>query len=247
MAMASNTQAQAHSSASDIHGDICSRIISLLTDNPAGNEVARSIAIDFLLSFNVTKVRISALRSDDALVFIGDYGFSPSTTGNFEPSEIWRKRVDEIRYVELNKAGFGFNPAHTCAAAQLRVRGITTGALAIYFANPLTESQTRELQAIVELLVGPISLFFFVRPNIPSLGVVPGTENKAIDGKLTERQTHILKRIAGGSTNHEIASALGFSVSTIRHETMRIFQILSVSDRQEAARKAQEIGLLANA
>jgi DNA-binding NarL/FixJ family response regulator len=43
-----------------------------------------------------------------------------------------------------------------------------------------------------------------------------------------------------GKTNHELASELGFSVSTIRHETMRIYQILSVSDRREAAREAME-------
>lgn len=245
--MIGTSQIDMHKVHSEIHGDVCNRIISLLTDNPAGNEVARAIALDFLFPFNVTKVRISGLRSDDALVFLGDYGFAPSTTGNSEPSEIWRKRDDEIRYVQLNKSGFGFNPEQTCAAVQLKIRGITTGVIAMYFAAALNADQCRELEEIIASLAGPISLFCFVRPNIPSLGVVPGTENKAIDGKLTERQTHILKRIAGGSTNHEIASALGFSVSTIRHETMRIFQILSVSDRQEAARKAQEIGLLANA
>jgi DNA-binding NarL/FixJ family response regulator len=47
-----------------------------------------------------------------------------------------------------------------------------------------------------------------------------------------------------GRTNHQIAIHLGFSVSTIRHETMRIYELLSVSDRQEAARKAKSVGLL---
>jgi len=40
-----------------------------------------------------------------------------------------------------------------------------------------------------------------------------------------------------GKTNHELAAELGFSVSTIRHETMRIYQALSVSDRKEAAKR----------
>ena len=43
-----------------------------------------------------------------------------------------------------------------------------------------------------------------------------------------------------GKTNHELASELGFSVSTVRHETMRIYQTLGVSDRREAAREAME-------
>jgi DNA-binding NarL/FixJ family response regulator len=37
---------------------------------------------------------------------------------------------------------------------------------------------------------------------------------------------------------------MGFSVSTIRHETMRIYQALSVSDRIEAAKKALALRLV---
>jgi DNA-binding NarL/FixJ family response regulator len=47
-----------------------------------------------------------------------------------------------------------------------------------------------------------------------------------------------------GKTNHELATELGFSVSTIRHETMRIYQALSVSDRKEAAKKALMLSLV---
>jgi DNA-binding NarL/FixJ family response regulator len=45
-----------------------------------------------------------------------------------------------------------------------------------------------------------------------------------------------------GKTNHDLATQLGYSVSTIRHETMRIYQALAVSDRREAARRALEYG-----
>ena len=46
-----------------------------------------------------------------------------------------------------------------------------------------------------------------------------------------------------GKTNHELAAELGFSVSTVRHETMRIYEALAVSDRKEAANKALLLGL----
>jgi DNA-binding NarL/FixJ family response regulator len=42
-----------------------------------------------------------------------------------------------------------------------------------------------------------------------------------------------------GKTNHELSLDLGFSVSTIRHETMAIYKELGVSDRKEAARVGQ--------
>jgi DNA-binding NarL/FixJ family response regulator len=37
-----------------------------------------------------------------------------------------------------------------------------------------------------------------------------------------------------------LAEDLGFSVSTIRHETMEIYRSLGASDRKEAAKIAQE-------
>ena len=59
--------------------------------------------------------------------------------------------------------------------------------------------------------------------------------------QLTPRQVSILRGMVEGKTNHELANELGFSVSTIRHETMRIYQALSVSDRKEAAKRIGSI------
>ena len=61
---------------------------------------------------------------------------------------------------------------------------------------------------------------------------------------FSARQLAILQGMVEGKTNHDLASDLGFSVSTIRHETMRIYQLLGVSDRREAAREALDQGIL---
>jgi len=62
---------------------------------------------------------------------------------------------------------------------------------------------------------------------------------------LTKRQLEILRRMTEGQTNAVIARGLGFSISTVRHETMRIYEKLGVSDRREAASKASATGLIA--
>ena len=49
---------------------------------------------------------------------------------------------------------------------------------------------------------------------------------------------------AEGKTNLELATELGFSFSTVRHETMRVYQALNVSDRKEAAKKALVLGIV---
>lgn len=54
---------------------------------------------------------------------------------------------------------------------------------------------------------------------------------------LTRRQNYVLRLLAEGLTNQEIGRELGFSESTIRHETMRIYEILGVAGRAEAITK----------
>ena len=46
-----------------------------------------------------------------------------------------------------------------------------------------------------------------------------------------------------GKTNHELATEVGFSASTVRPETMRIYQALSVIYRKGAAKKALMLSL----
>jgi DNA-binding NarL/FixJ family response regulator len=61
--------------------------------------------------------------------------------------------------------------------------------------------------------------------------------------ELSARQLMILAGMVDGKTNPELSTALGYSVSTIRHETMDIFKILGVADRKEAAKSAIAKGL----
>ena len=51
---------------------------------------------------------------------------------------------------------------------------------------------------------------------------------------LTDRQVQILAFIADRKTNIEIADAMGYSESTVRQETIRIFEKLQVNGRNEA-------------
>lgn len=52
---------------------------------------------------------------------------------------------------------------------------------------------------------------------------------------LTQRQQLILKLIAEGRTNNDIADMLAYSESLIRQETIRIYDVLDCSGRLEAA------------
>lgn len=62
---------------------------------------------------------------------------------------------------------------------------------------------------------------------------------------LTGRQLRILELLAEGRSHAEISTSIGFSESTVRHESMAIYRYLGAADRREAVRRALLRGLLA--
>jgi DNA-binding NarL/FixJ family response regulator len=89
----------------------------------------------------------------------------------------------------------------------------------------------------------PLSLYLSLNHEGRRVGASGNREDTGAE-HLTPRQLSILGGMVEVKTNHELATELGFSVSTIRHETMRIYQALAVSDRKEAAKKALSLQLL---
>ena len=75
----------------------------------------------------------------------------------------------------------------------------------------------------------------------------PGTEKNLVDHldkdefNLTERQHKIAGLIANGATNSAIARELCFSNSTIRYETVKLYERLRVKNRSEAAARIRQL------
>ncbi|WP_406278546.1 response regulator [Embleya sp. NBC_00896] len=77
-------------------------------------------------------------------------------------------------------------------------------------------------------------------PTDPGRGPGPGP-GLAV---LTERETEVLRLIATGSTNREIASRLFLSEGTVKNHISRILARLGLRDRTHAAIYAHDHGLL---
>ena len=61
---------------------------------------------------------------------------------------------------------------------------------------------------------------------------------------ITKREAEILKLIAAGLTNREIATQLVISPETVKKHTSNIYGKLNVTNRTEAAARARELDLL---
>lgn len=62
--------------------------------------------------------------------------------------------------------------------------------------------------------------------------------------ELSERETEIVRLLAAGRTNSDIAGELFISLATVKTHVSRIFDKLDVDNRTAAAKRAQELGLI---
>jgi len=61
---------------------------------------------------------------------------------------------------------------------------------------------------------------------------------------LSEREVHVLKQVASGLSNKQIANRLGISEKTVRNHLSRVFNKLRAANRTEAVLNAMRVGLL---
>jgi DNA-binding NarL/FixJ family response regulator len=79
----------------------------------------------------------------------------------------------------------------------------------------------------------------------PPSGAQPHRPPDQLPHSLTKRELEVLRLLAQGQTNQEIAQGLVVSPLTVKTHVQRIIGKLGVSDRTQAAVRAAELGLLA--
>jgi DNA-binding NarL/FixJ family response regulator len=74
--------------------------------------------------------------------------------------------------------------------------------------------------------------------------IAPAFEASSLPEPLTRREREVLRLMAGGSNNKEIADALGAAEGTVKNHASSIFAKLGVRDRTRAVLKALELGII---
>jgi DNA-binding CsgD family transcriptional regulator len=226
------------------------KFIEWLSFHPTSEDIARALATEYLNEFSVQGIRFGRLNSDDLIVVLGQFGYADADQyrDRVIPSSEWRA-VNSPDTILINSGTQGaYTPNDSMYVSCLRDRGVIQGYLIVEFKNPIHESDKARTTEAIEDLCVPIALYLSFQ-NRATNPIAPGTVilNDSRDSgasQLSPRQISILRGMVEGKTNHELATEMGFSVSTIRHETMRIYQALAVSDRKEAAKKALLLSLI---
>jgi DNA-binding CsgD family transcriptional regulator len=227
-----------------------SEFIEWLGFDPTGDEIARALSTDYLNEFAVQGIRFSSLQSDDSILILGEFGFENSHewADRRIPAIEWRARNTEPARVLKGESREKWCNGSTVYLETLRHRGLTQGHMMISFHKEVSSSDKARAANTIEDLCVSLALYLsfrnrsFIQTSLGSASLSFSRDSGV--GHLSARQLLILRGMVEGKTNNELATQMGFSVSTVRHETMRIYQALSVSDRKEAAKKALTLNLI---
>jgi DNA-binding CsgD family transcriptional regulator len=217
--------------------------IDWLSYHPTCDEISRALVMEYMAPLGACCARVGRLHADDSLEFLGEYGFDAGQAKQTFPSEVWRSWHNDEALIALGKNAAPWNPSKNLLMVQLRERGAVHGYLVLRFSKPVEDTESAEEIARNYAVALGLYLSLAHEPGSASTRTVIDRMETGTD-QLTPRQISILRGMVEGKTNHELANELGFSVSTIRHETMRIYQALAVSDRKEAAKKALSLALI---
>ena len=210
-------------------------MLDWLSHAPPIDSIARSLALDYLSSYNPIQTGLWHLSQDGTCVYIGQYGREASEVGRSYSSAEWRA-LKPVGGLALNADidnVMTWSHDKEFVVINLYARGVIIGLLTIRFAKALTSQASFKRDATN--CSRAISLYLSLRYHEKFDRNATALEVVKEERQLSERQLAILRGLSDEKTNRQISEELGFSVSTIRHETMRIYEILKVSDRFEAA------------
>jgi DNA-binding CsgD family transcriptional regulator len=220
------------------------RFSTFLTLHPKPIDVLAAISRDFLHVYGVTSVQLFSLLNNNVLELHSEIG----TPNKFTAAQLSQRKLEELETListenicrEIALAGCICDPKSTLTVTPFSSGTSLYGFFLVEW--PENHQLTKEAKEAVTLYSALSSLYFthskFFAIQNEKLG--QGATNGP---SISPRQIQILQGMVEGKTNHELATDLGFSVSTIRHETMAIFRALGVSDRKEAAKAAQQMEL----
>jgi DNA-binding CsgD family transcriptional regulator len=220
------------------------RFTTLLTLHPKPIDVLAALGRDFLHGYGVTSVQLFSLLNNNLLQLHAEIG----TPNKFTSASLSQRKLEELESLiasenicrEIALTGCICDPKSTLTVTPFNSGTTLYGFFLVEW--PENQKITNEAKEAVTLYSALSSLYF---THSKFFSFEPESVNGSTKApKISDRQIQVLQGMIEGKTNHELATDLGFSVSTIRHETMAIFRALGVSDRKEAAKAARQMEIL---
>jgi DNA-binding CsgD family transcriptional regulator len=229
--------------------------------NHSIDEILAHLVLRTLRPLEATSIYLFELSHEGTVDSVARYGASELTRNSYPDSYALRDKTpinDCIRshksvwittlpvwpdeYISINSITYT-DPEKSFLCFPIEKAGTPVAALGIACMPELSPSN--EIDAFLRAIGSVFALHLYYSET--SISVKETTKSKrdeSADSKqarnLNERQELILKLISEGKTNTGISDLIGYSESTIRQETIKIYSILNCNGREEAARHYRE-------
>ena len=223
--------------------DEVTRFATLLTRSPSVDDLLATLLRDFLSQEDVSAIEIQIIGPTENLILRYFIGAPIDGSENKSTTSLTNLLENQDIHTNLEKAGSIHNSHNHITLTAIALDSTIKGFYLFqhgkqYEVSPNSAHYMQTLSSLLTIYL--VSIFpRGIRASLLGSEVKTGSVSD-----LSARQLMILAGMVDGKTNPELSDALGYSVSTIRHETMDIFKILGVSDRKEAARVGQAENLI---
>ena len=209
-----------------------------LTRNPSTEDLLNALMRDFLIPYSVTAIEIQVLGREGTLLINSSVGQPIEGNEAKNVASLSQLVSHSNIFGDLEESGVIFDPVHNLSISSINLDSSIKGFYLFQHASGFTpdENSLDQFEVFSNLMTVYLSAKL-LRMSVSKTLISPASLEHI--STLTARQLLILSGMVEGKTNHELSVELGFSVSTIRHETMAIYKELGVSDRKEAARVGQ--------
>jgi DNA-binding CsgD family transcriptional regulator len=211
------------------------RLLNLLIQRPTANELLRNLETDLLASFKITNAIIFRLDAHNTAKELYSNNPYPETADYVDFKSVLTLLSPASSLVTLTSSTIGKSINNDFIVIPISNSKILKGYILLKM--EVTGLTAQDLHLIE--VIGKICAVY-LKVELPELKHPHLTKELSSKVQFSARQLQILQGFVEGKTNHELAEDLGFSVSTVRHETMEIYRLLGASDRKEAAKIAQE-------
>lgn len=225
-------------------------------EDPTLEEMCQFAVIRTFNFLNASAMFQAVLEADGNIRPVGQFGFSADVMKSWTSSNInediptadalktnnivWVADMHEWNrdYPHLAKYEMDFT-TNTFIAWPITVRGAHLSVLGLCLRG--VQAPTPGLISFLETIGGLFALQQSKSSNISTSPIEDEIVTKL--NLFTRRQRDVMRLVADGLTNTQIAGELGFSESTIRQETMRIYELLGATGRADAVRMYRSVGV----
>jgi DNA-binding CsgD family transcriptional regulator len=210
-------------------------LLDLLIQRPNANELLKALETNFLSKYKLSNAMIFSLDSHNTSKEIYSNNSSAESKNGHEFSLVLASLPPNSNLSSLTDSKIGKSVNNDFVITPIsNGKSLSGFILLVLDCAGLSPKDLSQIETM-----GKVCAFYLINELPEFKSVIP--INKIITQiQFSARQIQIINGFVEGKTNHELAEDLGFSVSTIRHETMDIFRLLGASDRKEAAKIAQE-------